>query len=81
MEWMVEQESNGWNKDTDKSDSSTGDESISSAGPVPLETTVKQNPRIRLSYNRIEVFINNARKERRSNNWETQAGGRYTQWE
>ena len=43
MEWMADQESEGLDKDTDKSNCSTEDESISSAGPMPLETAVRQN--------------------------------------
>ena len=43
MEWMADQESEGLDKDTDKSNCAIEDESISSAGPMPLETAVRQN--------------------------------------
>lgn len=71
MEWMADQE--GWDEDTDKSNSSTEDESISSAGPMPLETAIRQNLRIThralastlgLSYNGIQVFMRRAQEMR-----------------
>ena len=72
-EWMADQESNGWDEETDKSDASFEDNNISVASPIPLETAIRQNPRIAhralasslgLSYDGIEAFMRRAQELR-----------------
>ena len=70
---MADPESEGWDEDTGKSNSSIEIKSISSADLIPLETSVRQNPQIAyralapilgLSYNGIEVSIRRAQEMR-----------------
>ena len=70
---MADEESNGWDEETNKSDASSEDDNISVAAPIPLETAIRQNPSIAhralasalgLSYDGIEAFMRRAQELR-----------------